>query len=469
MESEDLGSVAVQVGAAVARELAKHDDRAKQRRSEELAATALRMVKDEYRSAREKAQAQAVQVVADYCSDARVRALRGFKGDARMPRQVNYRERYAAIVRMESTDEVLRRIGQTLDAADAALQGARAADPAGAFADVAAEYTQAVELLDGITVGAPDNKVRDKTADAMRPDFDAETVEEEDLQAIEDAFAQAMGPSFDLENGSTAASKEAVNQTFDLADRLAPAIGAARKAAEAAARKAAFSAQGNVLQMPFFPQFDAGSAQTGGSAAAEKPDAGQVALLAAEVRKSFDTFRQVAHDNGLFAVFARESAFAAGKVHRYVPLWTEELFGGDDDREPGKKLDVPDTVEEDEGGDTLERSIERMRAFNAKRYFGLLDDDFQVHVDAFWYGFKKLMENVNALCAVDPSAFNKYCNDIAAQAKRAVAEMDAASMDEAQLKAFRECVSSKAHQVRAADTSERNAVPADAMVGKDER
>ena len=58
-----------------------------------------------------------------------------------------------------------------------------------------------------------------------------------------------------------------------------------------------------------------------------------------------------------------------------------------------------------------------MRSFNEQKYWGMLDDDFQVHVDAFWYGFKKLMVNVNGLFEVDLRAFGNYYDKMRAAAK----------------------------------------------------
>lgn len=105
---------------------------------------------------------------------------------------------------------------------------------------------------------------------------------------------------------------------------------------------------------------------------------------------------------------------------------------------PGREPvhDIPCDVEEDEGGDSLEKSIERMQEFNSKRYWGMLDDDFDGHIEAFWYGFKKLMENVNGLFRMNPAAFNQYCNDLAEDAKQATLTMGARSFDAHQADEF---------------------------------
>ena len=199
-------------------------------------------------------------------------------------------------------------------------------------------------------------------------------------------------------------------------------------------RNSAHSVAGNKLMLSEMPAFD-------GSAVLEaKLDVNQVRELAAEVRKSFKTFKEVVRDNGLFAAFASEGTFGACKGWRFGFWWDDFLYDMSqyEGSIPGRSemRDIPCDIEEDEGGDSLEKSIERMQRFNKKRYFGLLDDDFDGHVEAFWYGFKKLMESVNGLFRMNPSAFNQYCNDLAEDAKQATLKMGASSMDTHQVDEF---------------------------------
>lgn len=133
---------------------------------------------------------------------------------------------------------------------------------------------------------------------------------------------------------------------------------------------------------------------------------------------------------------ARASASAGGGDDLF-----DEYFG----EKPGRDVydDIPTGVEEDEGGDTLERVIERMRKFNGQKYWGLLDDDFSQHVDVFWYGFKKLMENVNGLFELDSRAFGKYCSQVSRTAQESAGELGE-RMDESQLIAFRKEIDDRA-------------------------
>ena len=47
-----------------------------------------------------------------------------------------------------------------------------------------------------------------------------------------------------------------------------------------------------------------------------------------------------------------------------------------------------------------------------QKYLDFFDDDITLHIDAFWYGFAKLMQNVNGLYRLDMSGFNEYCEGV---------------------------------------------------------
>jgi hypothetical protein len=57
-----------------------------------------------------------------------------------------------------------------------------------------------------------------------------------------------------------------------------------------------------------------------------------------------------------------------------------------------REVPIPELVDEAsaEGGDSLEVAVARMCEFNGSRYDGVLDEDPARHVNAFWYGLKKL-------------------------------------------------------------------------------
>ena len=71
---------------------------------------------------------------------------------------------------------------------------------------------------------------------------------------------------------------------------------------------------------------------------------------------------------------------------------SEILFGApdEDDEEEGKE-------EEPKFSDV----VDHMKRQNAKKYFGMLDEDFVPHVDAFWYGLEMLCEFIDHHIAID--------------------------------------------------------------------
>ena len=52
---------------------------------------------------------------------------------------------------------------------------------------------------------------------------------------------------------------------------------------------------------------------------------------------------------------------------------------------------------------------------STSKYLDWHGDDITLHIDAFWYGFAKLMQNVNGLYRLDMSGFNEYCEGVVKQ------------------------------------------------------
>lgn len=439
MDANDLKEAMAAAGKAFAEGLAAHEEakceKDMARAVAELRNDALRHVKEHFGRKRRFNQDWAVRTVANYCSKARANALDELKNDKRMPRSINYLERYNALLKMNERSEVLRRLDQTIAKAESILDGVDEIDVDAALSDAAAQYTEKIRKLDGITVVEAEEQVADETGMPPKSPITKKTESDEEFErAIEDAFMEAFGAVSDIEEQQAAVVTDQEARVEKFASQVEVAMLAAEETANAALRAEAESVAGNVLSIPERPAFD------GSAVLVAELDVEQVRELAAEVRKSFKTFKEVVKDNGLFAAFASEGTFGACRGWRFgfwIDDFTHDLSEYEDDI-PGRARvhDIPSDVKEDKGGDTLEKSIERMRGFNQKRYWGMLDDDFDEHIEAFWYGFRKLMENVNGLYRMNPSAFNQYCNDLAEDAKQATLEAGAASMDAHQVDEF---------------------------------
>ena len=447
MSEGNLEDVIVAASAAVAKGLADYDEAKEQKAIDRATSVelsvALRRLKDEYGERRTRALRLATGAVGSYCSKARRLSLESVDKDPRMPRLVNYKERYNALLGMKNRNDVLRRIEQTIDLAGEILSQRDQVDPASTLADVAHDYADKVSLLNGIEVVAAEKQVEDETSDATMREPKPEGNDPFE-KTIEEAFLSAFRELGDGENVQIAKMGETLDHVSSVIDDLPRAMDATIAVIEAEEHASAVALEGEVLVIPTPGPFD------GTIVMESEADAERLERLLSLVRASFKTFAQVVRDNGLFSAFAHDPSYGACAGWS-DGFWMDDFLYDMSEYEgdiPGRKrvADIPDTVEEDEDGDTLDRTIERMEKFNKRRYFGLLDDDFDEHVDAFWYGFKKLMLGVNGLFRVNPSEFNAYCNDVAEAAKKATVELGAASMDKRQLDAFRKEVEERGRE-----------------------
>ena len=439
MDADELKEAMAAAGKALADGIAANDEAKRETAEARVAASlrndALRRVKSRMLSTGNWNRDRALSAVSGYCSQARADALKALKDDKRMPRTINYVERYNALLGMDDRFEMLRRLDQTISLAEKILDEAEDIDVDAALAEAAAEYADKVRRLDGIVIAQAEDCVEDETAlppKVLIPGEDGPDGAFE--KAVEDAFLDAFGPLSESEERQAALLSEHDSRTDKLASKLEAAKLAAEKATRAAMHSASVSISGNCLAIPELPTYN------GSVVLAREDSANRVRDLCSEVRKSFKTFKRVVQDNGLFAAFASEKSFGACNGWSFSYWWDD--FGFDDyeyDGEaPGRSnvSDLPSDIEEDKHGDSLEKAIERMKAFNKRRYDGLFDDDFDEHVEAFWYGFKKLMENVNSLYRLNPAEFNRYCNELSEIAKRDALQAGAVSMDAHQVDEF---------------------------------
>lgn len=249
----------------------------------------------------------------------RADAQRALQDDERMPRRVNYQERYLALRSMDDRKQVLKRIAQTIDLAKEIMH-ADAPDQAG--------------------------EACREAADSMRASLE---------KCLDTASGEILGTRLSGEGF------ERYHGTVTCERRVDPAV---------------------------------------------------LEQLAAEVDRSFVTFKNVVMDNGLFTAFASEGSYGACSGWRGWWDWDddygEDSHAGDFWGSRGEVRGIPEVFEEDKGGDTPERAVERMREENRRPYDGIFDDDVTPHVDAFWYGFRKLMEFVNGMYYVDLRPLSAY-------------------------------------------------------------
>lgn len=150
-------------------------------------------------------------------------------------------------------------------------------------------------------------------------------------------------------------------------------------------------------------------------------DAGELAELLAQVKKSFETYRRVVADGGLFCAFGAGSPHGICRGSSYFDYddrLDEDVLVGEYDgatrHNVRREVTIPELVDEASavGGDSLEVAVARMREFNGRCYDGVLDEDPARHVNAFWYGLKKLSQYCEAAVRVDERAWDCFIDKV---------------------------------------------------------
>lgn len=346
---------------------------------------------------------------------ARARKQVGVVGPLQMER------RYAAFLRMEDKAELLARLEQTLAFIEVKLRANTADRVRAAYDAAGALVLQGAARLSDVRV-----------VDAAPLDADLLCTQLEQLRCADDAtdLAGMITATFESELSATGlqgadgfASDVAGDVTGDVAGDVAlereltnvrGAAQRARLAAQAYRAERAARVAGSMVEPVSLPRLVCITCETG-------CDAGELAELLARVKKSFETYRRVVTDGGLFC------AFGAGSLHGicrgssyfdYDDRFDEDVLVGEYDgatrHNVRREVAIPELVDEasTDGGDSLEVAVARMREFNGRRYDGVLDEDPARHVNAFWYGLKKLSQYCEAAVRVDERAWDCFIDKV---------------------------------------------------------
>lgn len=368
-------------------------------------------------TAERAARESAVQAVDRYVrrveaeSLARARKQVGVVGPLQMER------RYAAFLRMEDKAELLARLEQTLAFIEVKLR-ANTADRVRAAYDAAGTLVlRGVARLSDVRV-----------VDAVPLDADLLCMQLEQLRCAADAtdLADMIAATLESELSATGprdtdglAGGVAGDVAGDVAleRELTNVRGAAQRArlaaqayrAERAARVAGSTVDPESLPEPVCVACKATC------------DVGLLSELLVQVKKSFETYRRVVADGGLFCAFGTGSPHGICQGSSYFDYGSrldEDVLVGEYDgatrHDVRREVAIPELVDEAsaDGGDTLEVAVARMREFNGRRYDGVLDEYPARHVNAFWYGLKKLSQYCEAAVCVDERAWDCFIDKV---------------------------------------------------------
>lgn len=361
---------------------------------------------------------------------ARARKQAGVAGPLQMER------RYAAFLRMEDKAELLTRLEQTLSFIEVKLRVNTAARVRAVYDVAGALVLQGVARLNDARV-----------VDAVPLDADLLCTQLEQLRCAADATDLAGMITATFESELSATGPQGVDELAGgvagdvaLKRELTNVRGAAQRArlaAQAYRAERAARVAGSTVEPVSLPGLVCITCETG-------CDAGELAELLAQVKKSFETYRRVVADGGLFR------AFGAGSLHGicrgssyfdYDDRFDEDVLVGEYDgvtrHNVRREVAIPELVDEAsaDGGDSLEVAVARMREFNGRRYDGVLDEDPARHVNAFWYGLKKLSQYCEAAVRVDERAWDCFIDKVQFAYDEPAGRL-ATQMDDKQVAAF---------------------------------
>lgn len=366
----------------------------------------------------------------EFDSLARARKQVGVVGPLQMER------RYAAFLRMEDKAELLARLEQTLAFIEVKLRADTADRVRAAYDAAGALVLQGAARLSDVRV-----------VDAAPLDADLLCTQLEQLRCAADTtdLAGMITATFESElsaTGPQGADAFASDVAGDVAlecelTNVRGAAQRARLAAQAYRAERAARVAGSTVKPVSLPESARVACGTG-------RDAGELSELLAQVKKSFETYRRVVAGGGLFC------AFGAGLSHGicrgssyfdYDDRLDEDVLVGEYDgttkHNVRREVTIPELVDESsaDGGDSLEVAVARMREFNGRRYDGVLDEDPVRHVNAFWYGLKKLSQYCEAAVRVDERAWDCFIDKVQFAYDEPAGHL-AVQMDDKQVAAF---------------------------------
>lgn len=387
-------------------------------------------------AAEHAARDSAVQAVDGYVRRVEGAALARARKQAGVVGPLQMERRYAAFLRMEDKAELLARLEQTLAFIEVKLR-ANTADR------VRAAYDAAGALVLQGAARLSDARV----VDAAPLDADLLCTQLEQLRCTADTtdLAGMITATFESElsaTGPQGADAFASDVAGDVAleRELTNVCGAAQRArlaAQAYRAERAARVAGSTVEPVSLPGLVCITCETG-------CDAGELAELLAQVKKSFEAYRRVVTDGGLFCAFGAGSPHGICRGSSYFDYddrFDEDVLVGEYDgaarHNVRREVAIPELVDEAsvDGGDSLEVAVARMREFNGRRYDGVLDEDPARHVNAFWYGLKKLSQYCEAAVRVDVRAWDCFIDKVQFAYDEPVGRL-ATQMDDKQVEAF---------------------------------
>ena len=359
------------------------------------------------------------QIVESFTDDLIAYVWRAYKSGKNVPISINSEQRFEAFQKMDNRDILIQRIGQTLDTAEKTIKYNASIDVADSSKDVLDSFNHYLGLLGAIKIRFAKDVL--KARKELEEDQTIRGVYYESNDAMLDDIKGLIASSF--ESLSEGFFNDFDNEESKLNDEFDQMVRKVDNMVELHLLERAEKVEGFKFDLSFIND------EIAGSTVSYRYQPEELLNLLFEVRRSFDTYKKILNDNGVFAAFLGGSNF--GSVDAGV--W----FGEVEHSKKCVKLNKATTIKATGKNRCPQFVIEKMKEFNTERYWGPLDEGYAAHVDHFWFGFKFLMEFINDMCIVDDSKIKNYMKHVESELKKQSIPI-AASMNDEQISLLRE-------------------------------
>lgn len=398
-------------------------ERDRQRAMDSLRAASLRRVRRKYRTRRNVLAQMINDAISKYVRTCETAALDDTRKKMRMITSLRREDRYRAFLAMGSKDELLKRLGQTIDAAEAMIEINSPERFEAYYAAAASCLAGRVSAMESIKVALADDEQSDASFANDPTCVDREDPDDAVARAIEDVYASCFGEkmrnAFEI-TGHDERRQKLVGEIEDVERRAMIEV---QELMRSRARQIAGHCVGTI-ELPTFE----------GVACERAIGLERLEVLLSEVRASYASYVRCVQQGGLACAFG--VGLGSGR-QGYVPILRlrqslSDVYESDDcGFDVSEHFDIPDFYDEDAhaGGDDIDKAIKRMREFNAQPFRDVLVDDPAEHARQFWYGLKKLLVFAEDAIDIDERKWDAFVDRVEFAAQQAmvvfVRQMDA--------------------------------------------
>ena len=373
---------------------------------DDLRVASLRRVRSQYDLRRKAVENAMIGAICGYMGECATSALETERKRAGLIFSLQREKRYEAFRRMGSSELLLKRIGQTIDAAAAKIATDSPERFSSCYKAAAIQFAErAVKACEVDVAAAQESEEGGRSpvfssaagdASALGADVRAEA-----LGAVDGLFADTLGEH--MEDAEDTLRRE--GERSKLVNELEILEEKANAAVDAIERDAARRAQGQ--RMPIFEVPAFGDVECERVLAVD----GLEALLA-EVRTSYATYARCVRQGGVFCAFGLDfgNTIEADDVPDAFRVCDREEAPEDEEPSAGSRAHAKQSLKPTDAD--VACVIERMREFNGRPFRGVLDDDPAEFAERFWYGLKGLLLFADCAVSLDARSWDSFIEQV---------------------------------------------------------